>query len=58
LLFTVPPRKAKLLPKIFRGVSLSAIGRITRERGLLLLEENGQAMQIIPRGWDPFRKKL
>ncbi len=57
LLFTVPPRKAKLLPKTFRGVALTAIGRITRERELLVVEANGRATQFIPGGWDPFRKK-
>jgi thiamine-monophosphate kinase len=58
LLFTVPQRKAKLLPKSFQGVWLTAIGRITRERELLLLDENGHATRILPGGWDPFRKKL
>src|SRR5712664_58270 len=57
LLFAVPPRKAKLLPKTFRGVGLTAIGKITRERVLLVLEENGRENQLIPRGWDPFRIK-
>ena len=57
LLFTVPPRKAKLLPKSFRGVALTAIGKITRERVLLVLAENGRASQLIPSGWDPFREK-
>jgi thiamine-monophosphate kinase len=56
LLFTVPPREAKLLPKSFRGVALTAIGRITRSRELLVLEENGRVRQLIPSGWDPFRK--
>jgi thiamine-monophosphate kinase len=56
LLFTVSPRKAKHLPRTFRGVGLTAIGRINRERELLL-EENGRAKQLMPRGWDPFRKK-
>jgi len=58
LLFTVPPRKAKLLPKTFRGVALTPIGKITRGRTLLVLEENGRASQCTPGGWDPFRKKL
>jgi thiamine-monophosphate kinase len=58
LVFTVPPLKAKLLPKTFQGVRLTAIGRITRERGLLLLDENGHTTRIQPGGWDPFRKKL
>ena len=58
LLFTVPPRKTKFLPETFQGVSLTAIGRIVRGRKLLLLVENGRAMQLVPSGWDPFRKKL
>jgi thiamine-monophosphate kinase len=58
LLFTVPPRKAQLLPKTFRGVALTPIGKITQERVLLVLEENGRASQFTPGGWDPFRKKL
>jgi thiamine-monophosphate kinase len=57
LMFTVPPRKAKLLPKTFRGVALSPIGKITRGRELPVLEENGRVSQLIPSGWDPFRKK-
>lgn len=55
LLFTVPARKAKLLPKTYQGVSLTAIGRITRVRKLLVLEESGHAIELKPRGWDPFR---
>lgn len=58
LLFTVPPQKAKLLPDSFRGVSLTAIGRIIRKRELLLVDENACVIQLQPRGWDPFRKKL
>ena len=57
LVFTVPPRKAKLLPKSFRGVRFTPIGKITRKRELLVLEENGRATPLISRGWDPFRKK-
>jgi thiamine-monophosphate kinase len=55
LVFTVPPRKAKLLPKSFRGVRLTPIGKITRKRELLVLEENGRARQLLPGGWDAFR---
>jgi thiamine-monophosphate kinase len=55
LVFTVPPRKASLLPKSFRSVRLTPIGKITRKRELLVLEENGRARQLIPGGWDPFR---
>jgi thiamine-monophosphate kinase len=58
LLFTVPPRKAKLLPKTFQGVGLTEIGKITRVRKVLVLDEQGHAKQLISRGWDPFRKEL
>jgi thiamine-monophosphate kinase len=58
LLFTVPPPKAGLLPKTFQGVRLTAIGKITRRRKVLVLDERGHATQLAPRGWDPFRKKL
>jgi thiamine-monophosphate kinase len=57
LLFTIPPRKAKLLPKAFRGVPLTAIGKIMRKQALLVREENGRTWQLLPHGWDPFREK-
>jgi hypothetical protein len=56
-LFTIRPGKAKLLPKTFRGVPLTAIGKITRKRDLLVREENDRTWQLLPHGWDPFREK-
>jgi thiamine-monophosphate kinase len=56
LLFTVPRHKAKVLPRIFGGLRLTAIGTITRTQELLVLENNGRASQLISGGWDPFRK--
>ncbi len=58
LLFTVPPRKVKFLPKSFHGMALTAIGKITRSRKVLVLDEHGDATRLVPGGWDPFRKKL
>jgi thiamine-monophosphate kinase len=58
LLFCVSPRNAKLLPKTFQGVGLTAIGKITSSRKLLLLDEQGHTTRLLPRGWDPFREKL
>ena len=55
LLFTVAQRKARLVPKTFQGVGLTQIGRITREKDLLVLEEDGRKRQLTPGGWDPFR---
>ncbi len=56
LLFTVPPRKAKLLPNSFHRIPLTAIGTITRKRGLFLVEQNGRQRPLLPGGWDPFRR--
>ncbi len=55
LLFTVPQRKWKHLPDSFQGTPLTAIGEITRDRELLLLDVNGRATRLANRGWDPFR---
>jgi thiamine-monophosphate kinase len=57
LLFTVSPRKVGQLPKTFQGVPLAAIGRMTRGRKLLVLNDNGETTRLLPHGWDPFRKK-
>lgn len=55
LLFTIPPTKAKILPKSFQGLALTAIGEVTKKRGVLLVDKNGRARKLVPRGWDPFR---
>jgi thiamine-monophosphate kinase len=55
LLFTVRPGKATLLPGHFRGVKLTRIGKITRERKILLQEADGGTTPLGPGGWDPFR---
>lgn len=55
LLFTVPPQKEKFLPRIFRGVKLTAIGRITQKTHLVVCE-SGRERRLTASGWDPFRK--
>ena len=57
LLFTVPRLKLKRIPRSFHGIPLTAIGEITRERTLLLVEGSGREVQLPNRGWDPFRQK-
>jgi thiamine-monophosphate kinase len=57
LLFTVRPSQMKLLPKTVHGVALTAIGRITKQRELVLLRQKGRERQLHPGGWDPFRNK-
>lgn len=56
LLFTVPPQKARSLPKVFRGVKLTPIGRMTQKANLVISDENGRERPLVAGGWDPFRK--
>jgi thiamine-monophosphate kinase len=56
LLFTVPRRKWQHLPRLVHGVPITAIGEITRDRALLLIDEAGRAGPLPNLGWDPFRK--
>jgi thiamine-monophosphate kinase len=57
LLFTVPRKRLNQIPRSVAGVPLTAIGKITKERKLLLLEKSGREASLPNRGWDPFRQK-
>lgn len=57
LLFSVPRRQAARLPKRFRGVPLTIIGEICREKTLSLVNATGRTKPLRPHGWDPFRKR-
>jgi len=56
LLFTVPARKAKRLPRRAAGTEITRIGLVTATREIALLRESGATETILPRGWDPFRR--
>jgi len=56
LLFTVPKQKLREIPRFYRGIPITAIGEITKQRDLLLIDEAGRAMRLPNRGWDPFRQ--
>lgn len=56
LLFTVIPRKVRQIPRAFKGLPLTQIGKITRERSLEVRAEDGSVHRLQPGGWDPFRK--
>ncbi len=56
LLFTVSCRRQNLIPGSWRGIPITAIGKITEKRNLLLLGKTGQAASLPNLGWDPFRK--
>jgi thiamine-monophosphate kinase len=57
LLFTVPPRLALRLPRTILGVPVTAIGEITLEKRILLIDDAGRAQPLPAQGWDPFRKR-
>jgi thiamine-monophosphate kinase len=56
LLFTVPKRRLKQLPRLYQGTPLTAIGEITKGRDLLLTDATGKETPLQNRGWDPFRQ--
>jgi thiamine-monophosphate kinase len=56
LLFTVPSGKWKQIPRAFRGIPITAIGDITKQRALLLMDKRGREIPLPNGGWDPFRK--
>ena len=58
LLFTVPFRKGKLLPRLFQGLPLTPIGTITKESKLVLRDETGREQLLRAGGWDPFEKAV
>lgn len=57
LLFTLPKRRAARLPKRLAGVKLTAIGEITRRRGLRVADAQGRERPLAVRGWDHFRRR-
>lgn len=54
LLFTVPANKAGMLPRKFKSVVLTQIGKITEKPGVVLLQQNSGTRPLNPGGWDPF----
>jgi thiamine-monophosphate kinase len=54
LLFTAPPEKR--VPSKIAGIPITRIGRITREKPILLVNANGVASKLKPRGWEHFKE--
>ncbi len=54
LLFAVRPRSVSKIGTKFRGLPLTHIGEITRQKKVLV-EQDGRWRPLIPGGWDPFR---
>jgi len=58
LLFTVPRKKLKDIPRSFHGLPITEIGEITNERTLRLIDKAGRGSPIENRGWDSFRREI
>jgi thiamine-monophosphate kinase len=57
LLFTVPKKFSRRLPRKIDGVSVTVIGEITREKRVILVGPDGSSATLQPKGWDPFRMR-
>jgi thiamine-monophosphate kinase len=57
LLFTVPRRQARHLPREIRGVPITIIGEVTRSKRILLMDDAGRMKPLRAQGWDPFRTR-
>jgi thiamine-monophosphate kinase len=53
LLFTARP--GKRIPPEIAGVRITQIGRVTRGRGIVLVDAKGRKRQLRARGWEHFR---
>jgi thiamine-monophosphate kinase len=54
LLFTSP--RNKRVPQQIAGVPLSLIGYVTRRQKVFLMSQQGFGYELIPRGWEHFRR--
>ena len=54
LLFTSP--RGKRIPAQIAGVPLTEIGCITRRRKVFLFNQHGVGYELVPRGWEHFRR--
>jgi thiamine-monophosphate kinase len=57
LLFTIPKRFSSRLTRKLKGVPVTVIGEITRDKEVIVLGSGGHRTALRPKGWDPFRKK-
>src|SRR5258708_31582023 len=55
LLFAVPREKVARIPRSFRGLLLTKIGKITRRRAILRKGSNNRKLELMAGVFDPFR---
>jgi thiamine-monophosphate kinase len=55
LLFTLPHSRPPL-PRNLAGVRLTAVGEITSDPRVVIVDSSGRTERLAPRGWDHFRR--
>jgi thiamine-monophosphate kinase len=55
LLFTAP--RNKLIPPRIAGVTITRIGRVTRSKKMILLDQSVGKSELKPQGWEHFARK-
>ncbi len=58
LLMTVPPHRAHKLRRAPAGTRLTCIGKITRDRRVVLLDPGGRPRPLQAKGWDHFSRHV
>jgi len=56
LLFSVSEKQAKHVPKSYRGLALTRIGKIVAGKSIKLALGDSRERTLAPGGWDPFRE--
>jgi thiamine-monophosphate kinase len=56
LLFTLPRRMERRVPRFFRRTRITRIGEIVHGSKITLVASDGNVSSLIPGGWDHFRK--
>lgn len=55
LLFTVRPKSVRLFRRFSPRTPITCIGKITRQKQIVLIRDNATETTLPSRGWDPFR---
>ncbi len=55
LLFTVAGKNVARVRKVLASVPVTQIGRITADKRIILVRQNGDVTKLQNQGWDPFR---
>jgi thiamine-monophosphate kinase len=58
LLFTVSRQKISQIPRRIGRTSLTAIGQVVADKGVVIDAGGQQAISLANRGWDPFRRSF